>query len=161
MGETYHLRGKLVDGYPVGEHPIYRAWASMKERCNSPDQVSYLNYGARGITYCCEWAHFENFARDMFPSWREGLTLERNDSNKNYDPDNCTWADRTQQCHNRRKFKNNTTGFPGVVLTRSGNFEVRWDNRGKRHQIGRFNTAQDAAEARRAFIEEFQKGTNA
>ncbi len=158
MAETYHKRGKLVDGYPVGKHPIYRAWASMKERCNSPDQESYVNYGARGISYCADWIHFENFARDMYPSWSKGMTLERRNSDANYEPDNCTWADRTDQCHNRRVFKNNTTGFPGVVRTRKGKYEARWNNRGNRHHIGVFSTAQEARDARSDFIRRYRDG---
>lgn len=155
VNETYHPRGELVDGYAVKEHPIYYVWASMKSRCNDCDSTGYENYGGRGITYCAEWGHFVNFAADMFPSWREGLTIERVDNDLGYGPDNCIWADRTSQCHNRRTFKNNTTGFDGVVRMRGGNFNARYDHEKVRYALGSYLTAEAAALARSHFIRGF------
>ena len=156
--ETYHPRGELVDGYSVGEHPLYRIWAGIKSRCNTPSCGNFENYGGRGITYCPEWAHFANFASDMFPSWREGLTIERVENDKGYGPDNCVWADRTTQCHNRRTFKNNTTGFDGVVRCRGGNFSARYDHEKVRYDLGRYPSPQAAALARSHFIRGFHAG---
>ena len=34
---------------------IYNGWRSMKERCNNPNNKSYINYGGRGIKVCDEW----------------------------------------------------------------------------------------------------------
>lgn len=158
VNETYHPRGELVDGFQVREHPIYAVWYQIKSRCSNPNTTGYENYGGRGISYCAQWAHFANFAADMFPAWREGLTIERVDNDKGYGPDNCIWADRTAQCHNRRTFRNNTTGFDGVVRMRCGNFNARYDHQKVRYALGSYPTAEAAALARNHFIRGFHAG---
>lgn len=157
MGETYHPRGELVHGYAPREHPFYLIWAAMKDRCNNPECKGYENYGARGISYCARWAHFANFAEDMWPRTADHLTLERRDNSKGYSPENCHWADRTTQCLNRRNFKNNTTGARGVVKAGS-RFNARFDHKGERFNLGRFDTLEEAVAYREDFIARFMSG---
>lgn len=157
MGETYHPRGELVHGYAPRDHPFYNVWSAMKERCNNPGATSYENYGGRGIGYCPRWAHFINFAEDMWPRTADHLTLERRNNDENYSPDNCYWADRTAQCLNRREFKNNTSGETGVVLA-DGRFNARFDHKGERFNLGRFSTVEEAVEYRDEFIRRFMSG---
>lgn len=75
---------------------IYGIWADMKNRCN--ERVNL--YGFNSIEYDPEWEKFENFYKDMGPSYREGLTLERINNNGIYCKDNCKWADRNVQMNN-------------------------------------------------------------
>lgn len=157
MAETYHPRGVLVNGYAVQEHPLYYVWADMKARCTDPKQKSYKNYGGRGIKYCARWKHFINFASDMFPSFFNGALLERKDNNKGYSPINCTWATPSQQCHNRRKFSNNTTGHTGIVKQKRG-YGARYDDKNKRFDLGNFDTIEEAIKARNKFIQLYSVG---
>ena len=94
--------------------PTHNSWCSMRQRCLNPNELNYENYGGRGITVCERWLDsFENFLEDMGIK-PEGKTLERIDVNGNYEPSNCVWASHTDQCFNRRKFKNTSSIYIGV-----------------------------------------------
>ena len=82
----------------------YIAWQNMLQRCRD---LSNLYYGGRGITVCTRWdpqlgGGFENFLTDMGVR-PEGLTLDRIDPNRNYEPDNCRWATWREQRINQRR----------------------------------------------------------
>lgn len=81
----------------------FGAWASMKDRCRNPNNLSFHNYGGRGIKVCDRWlASFLNFYADMGPR-PDGLSLERRNNDGNYEPENCYWATRKQQLSNTRQ----------------------------------------------------------
>jgi hypothetical protein len=81
----------------------YMIWVNMKQRCLNHNNRSYYDYGGRGITVCHRWRNsFENFLEDMDPRPSPELTLERNNNDGNYEPDNCKWATRKEQSQNRR-----------------------------------------------------------
>ena len=79
----------------------YHAWENMKARCLNQHHPSFKGYGARGIGVCERWMQFENFFSDM-GDCPAGLTLDRADNDKGYEPGNCRWADRLTQQANRR-----------------------------------------------------------
>lgn len=89
----------------------------MKTRCLNPNSKDYPNYGGRGIKVCPEWMEsFEAF-RDwaMANGYRDDLTLDREDVNGNYDPNNCKWSTRTEQANNKRN--NHKVTANGVTHT--------------------------------------------
>lgn len=78
------------------------SWRQAKRRCEDPKCKDYTRYGGRGIRF-------------LIPSWQaleaaigprqEGYTLDRIDSNGNYEIGNVCWSDATTQSRNRRNVK--------------------------------------------------------
>lgn len=81
--------------------PEYGVWLNMKARCAYKSTHSYKYYGARGISVCERWMKFENFLEDMGRRPSPSHSIDRLDSNGNYEPDNCKWSDDFEQNNNR------------------------------------------------------------
>jgi hypothetical protein len=85
-------------------HPLeYGVWFMMNVRCTDPNHVSYKHYGGRGIAVCEAWKNdFYAFLKDMGPRGSRLMSLEREDNEKGYGPDNCVWKPKKLQGRNRR-----------------------------------------------------------
>ncbi len=91
--------GNTIGGIPT---PEYRCWTEMKQRCLNPRKDFFAIYGGRGIKVCERWlSSFDNFLADMGRR-PPGTSLDRRDTNGNYEPGNCRWATPMQQQHNIR-----------------------------------------------------------
>lgn len=90
--------------YRKGISRTYRSWQDMKSRCDNPRDISYKNYGGRGITYSPEWSRFEVFLADMGDRPPE-TSLDRIDGELPYSKGNCAWSSREVQNNNRRNVK--------------------------------------------------------
>lgn len=86
-------------------YSLWSIYHGMKKRCLNPNCKRYKDYGGRGITICDEWLRgFDFFADWAYANGYEtGLTIERNNVNGNYEPDNCCWITREEQAYNKRQ----------------------------------------------------------
>lgn len=84
--------------------PLYRVWSCLKARCRNKVHRQFSDYGGRGIDYCQEWESFEVFAKWAIASgYNPGLQIDRYPNNDgNYEPANCRWATRIENCRNKR-----------------------------------------------------------
>ena len=77
----------------------YSTWCDMHARCRNPNEDSYRWYGGKGISVCDRWNDFSLFLEDMGEK-PFGMSIDRIDSKKNYDPSNCRWATFKDQANN-------------------------------------------------------------
>jgi hypothetical protein len=88
----------------------------MIARCEDPNNNRFFLYGGRGIRVCERWrSSFAAFREDMGEPPQRGMSLDRIDSEGNYEPTNCRWATAKQQQRNRRN--NHTFEYNGERLT--------------------------------------------
>lgn len=80
----------------------YWIWNAMVQRCTNANDAGYKNYGGRGITVCERWGKFENFFADMGARPSDQHSIDRDDNEKGYSPENCAWVDRNTQARNKR-----------------------------------------------------------
>lgn len=85
-------RGTQNVSHGLSGKPFYHVWQAMRARCSNPNNSKYHIYGGKGITVCEEWQTFEGFWKDMEKGYQFGLTIDRIDSSKGYNKDNCQWV---------------------------------------------------------------------
>lgn len=96
---------------------LYSRYYLIKARCKDVKRENNKHYGGRGIK--CEWNSFEEFYKDMSPTYKKGLQIDRIDTNKNYTKQNCRWVTPKQNSSNKRNnviFKKETATDASIRL---------------------------------------------
>ena len=136
------------------QHILYQTWGSMKSRCYNIKHKHYKYYGGKGIKVCDRWLDINNFIEDMYPTYQEGLTLDRVEGDKDYEPDNCRWVSpNIQQRNTRDIYSNNTSGYRGVCWHKRDQrwvAHIRINNKSK--HLGYYQTALEAAKAYETYV---------
>ena len=149
--------GQPHEKHGMAHFPEYTVWSGMKDRCYRPNSSAYRLYGKRGIKICQRWhSSFAAFYGDMGPRPTDQHSINRINNDGNYScgkceeclakgwPANCEWATRTQQAINNRRYSNNTSGYRGVSRG-NGAWVAYIDQENKRHWLGTFTSATEAA----------------
>lgn len=143
------MASKAKTTHGLSRNKIYSNWKEMKRRVFDKKSTSFNEYGGRGITMCDRWLNIENFIEDMYPTFADGLTIDRINPNGNYEPSNCRWATKETQSRNTRLiYSTNTSGFRGVSFDKSRRkFIAQIGIGAKNKHLGAFDTGLEAAKA--------------
>jgi hypothetical protein len=135
----------------------------MKDRTKNPNRKNYKYYGGKGITVCAVWENDFISFRDwaLQNGYTKGLSLDRIDNDKGYEPDNCRWATKTQQARNQGTRGENKSGVKGVKTVTGLKRKKRWAAyitvSKKQIYLGRFSTVKKAEAARKKAEREYWK----
>lgn len=83
--------------------PLYDIWKTMIRRCSDPSFKDWSIYGGKTppITVCERWLRsFEAFCEDMGPRPSSLYSIDRENGNLGYEPNNCHWATAKEQARN-------------------------------------------------------------
>lgn len=156
MGKSIN-KGKENPMYKHGlsGHPIHRMWSYIIGRCEYNKNPSWEYYGHKGVKIHPTWRNdfkaFYDYVTALPEYGKSGMTLDRINSDGDYEPGNLRWANEHLQKANRRKGKDNTTGFVGV--TKRGNVYESYIGINKELiSFGYFKTIIEAANARNLYI---------
>lgn len=151
--EAKHILFKRTHG--LSKTRLYGIWAGMKNRCYNKNTIGYKYYGAKGISICSQWKNsLEVFWKwSMNNGYKDWLTIDRINSDGNYEPDNCRWTTTSVQAHNRKVLYTSSSGYIGVYSPKhTKKYVAKIGIRGKVIHLGTFNTARAAAIKRETYI---------
>ncbi len=85
-------------------HPLYKVWSNIKDRCYNVRQQNFHNYGGRDIRMCDEWKNdFKKFYKwCIINGWKPYLQIDRRENDGNYEPNNCRFVTCKINANNRR-----------------------------------------------------------
>jgi hypothetical protein len=82
---------------------LYMLWNGIKSRCYRAKKHDYPIYQGKGIVVCNEWKNsyktFKEWA--LSNGYKQGLQIDRINSNGNYEPNNCRFVTVTENIRNR------------------------------------------------------------
>lgn len=93
---------KTVENFSSKCIKLHSIIQKMRSRCYDPASNKYQYYGARGIKICDEWKYDDEkfIIWGLCTGYNFGLTIERENNNKDYCPENCRWIPFSKQASN-------------------------------------------------------------
>lgn len=94
---------RFKHGY--SHHPLYKVWEGIVNRCCTVTSSAYKYYGGRGIKICDEWRKSPKAFVEwgIENNWAIGLTIDRQNNDGDYEPNNCRLVSQLIQAGNTSK----------------------------------------------------------
>lgn len=86
----------------ISNHPLHSIWADIKRRAHGTKSDKDRRFYAH-VGICEEWERFEAFYQWALPLWGKGLDIDRKNTFGDYDPNNCRFITRKQNCQNTKR----------------------------------------------------------
>lgn len=121
-----------IQKYEINEKKLYKKWLHMKARCYDKNDISYKNYGNRGIKVCEEWLDYNNFAKwSIENGYNSNLELDRINTNGNYEPSNCRYVTHLKNSRNKRStlkynYKNEILTLKEIADLNNIDYKILW-----------------------------------
>ena len=111
-------KGRFLPIHNMRHTKLYYSWCGIKTRCskNQKDCKNRRNYYEKGILVSEDWSKdfmaFYDWA--ITNGYKEGLTIDRIDTNGNYEPKNCRWV--SHKIQNRNYSRNHFVTYNNETL---------------------------------------------
>lgn len=81
---------------------LYILWGAMISRATNSNRWDSKYYSDKGIEVCAEWQDFVKFKEwALNNGYEDGLSIDRKDNSKGYEPSNCRWIPLEDQNSNK------------------------------------------------------------
>ena len=99
------ITGNFCVRYEWESKRLHKIYNEIKKRCYNKNCKDYKYYGSKGVSMCDKWLlnpkAFETWALNN--GYKETLTIDRIDSQGNYNEENCRWITREENCRRAGK----------------------------------------------------------
>ena len=149
--DAHYMTNPTVNGATLRD-PAYDAWCGMLKRAyNRKYHVTHPTYS--DVTVCKEWHSFSAFREWWLENYREGFQCDKDllaPGNKEYSTDTCIYVPRWLNSFLNGHEASRGELPIGVCLHKpTGKYQSQCNNSitGKYHNLGLFNTPEEANEA--------------
>lgn len=126
----------------------YGSWLAMKDRCLNENSGKYSAYGDMGITIYEPWKYsFEEFYKYVGPKPSSRHSIDRINSEGNYEPGNVKWSLPAEQAQNTRKPKNGKNRYKWVKKVSSVSWQGIFMIDGVLYKTKTFENERSAAQS--------------
>lgn len=112
------INGRIIDFKKYwNNQKLGNIFYGIVQRCYNENNKSYRWYGGKGVRICQEWLNNPKFFEEwsLQNGYKDNLTIDRIDENKDYCPENCRWIPFEENV--RRAGKVNWITVDNITLT--------------------------------------------